>query len=128
MTPIEWLRKSLAPLVRRRWNADCPSGVPVPAAERCAAVDCDSVRLSALAIGEPARVTCLEDPGSAEAKKLAALGILPGTDLVLLQRRPTFVLSTGHTEFALDTALTSRIRVRKADVSPARTTTEGTRR
>ncbi|HLG05179.1 MAG TPA: FeoA family protein [Gemmatimonadales bacterium] len=120
MTPIEWLRKNLAPLVRRRWDEDCPAGVPVPTVERCAAVDCDSVRLSTLAEGERARVTCLEDPGSAAARKLAALGILPGIDLVLVQRTPAFVLATSETELALDAALASQIRVRKEEVPPAK--------
>ena len=113
MSPIKWLRRNLAPLVRRRWDDDCPAGVPVPAIERCAAVDCDSVRLSTLAEGERARVTCLEDPGGPEARKLVALGILPGTNLVLVQRAPAFVLATGETELALDAGLASRIRVRK---------------
>jgi Fe2+ transport system protein FeoA len=99
--------------VRRRWDADCPAGVAVPVAERCAAVDCASVPLTTLREGEWGRVTCLEDPGSAEARKLAGLGILPGSHLVLLQRSPAFVLRTGHTEFALDAALASRIRVRR---------------
>ena len=119
MSPINWLRRNLAPLVRRRWDEDCPAGVPVPATDRCAAVDCDSVPLCTLALGERARVTCLEDPASPAARKLAALGILPGIDLVLVQRTPAFVLATGETELALDAALASRIRVRKEGVPPA---------
>lgn len=113
MSPVEWILKGLGPLVGRRWNAECPAGAPVPAPERCAAVDCDSIRLTSLGEGEGGRVTCLEDPGSTEARKLATLGILPGADLVLLQRSPAFVFRTGHTEIALDAGLAARVRVRR---------------
>lgn len=105
MTPVEWLR--------RRWGAECPAGTPVPAAERCTGVDCDSVRLSALGEGELARVTCLEDPGGAAARKLAALGVLPGVALVLVQRSPAFVFKMGHAEFAVDSELAGHVRVRR---------------
>jgi len=120
MRPRDWLVKGLAPLVGgRRWGADCPAGAPVPTTARCAAVDCDSVGLSTLAEGDRGRVTCLEDPGSAEARKLAALGILPGIDLILVQRTPAYVLRTGHTELALDAGLASQVRVRREASSPA---------
>ena len=79
-------------------------------------MDCDSIPVTMLAEGERGRVTCLESPDSAGARKLAALGILPGIDLVLLQRTPAFVLQTGHTQIALDTELASRIRVRREEV------------
>jgi Fe2+ transport system protein FeoA len=76
-------------------------------------VDCDSVRLSVLREGEAARVTCLEDPGGAAARKLAALGVLPGVELVLVQRSPAFVFQMGHAEFAVDAGLAGHIRVRR---------------
>lgn len=110
MSPVEWLRRRLAPPA---WSADCPAGMPVPAAERCAGVDCDSVRLTALAEGEAGRVTCLEDPGGALARKLAAIGVLPGVELELVQRSPAFVFRTGHAEFAVDETLATHIRVRR---------------
>jgi ferrous iron transport protein A len=95
------------------WGEDCPGGTPVPATGRCAAVDCDSVRLLSLAEGERGRVTCLEDPGSRGAAKLAALGVLPGIELVLVQRSPAFVFRIGYAELAVDEALAGLIRVRR---------------
>jgi Fe2+ transport system protein FeoA len=109
MTPVEWLR--------RRWGAECPDGTPVPAAERCAAVDCDSVCLTTLAEGDRARVTCLIDPGGSPARKLAALGILPGVAVVLVQRSPAFVFQIGNAEFAIDRGLAAHIRVRVENLS-----------
>jgi ferrous iron transport protein A len=80
-------------------------------------VDCDSIRLTALAEGDRARVTCLEEPGSAAARRLSALGVLPGTELILVQRAPAFVFQVGHAELAVDEALAQRIRVRREDAS-----------
>jgi DtxR family Mn-dependent transcriptional regulator len=85
----------------------------VPAAARCAAFDCDSVRLTALAEGERGRVTCLEEPGSRPTAKLAALGVLPGAELTVLQRFPAFVFRIGYSELAVDAELAGRIRVRR---------------
>ena len=104
MTAGQWLR--------RRWGAACPDGTPVPTTERCTGVDCDSIRLSALGEGQAARVTCLEDPAGAAARKLAALGVLPGVAVVLVQRSPGFVFRMGHAEFAVDAELAGHIRVR----------------
>jgi len=118
MSPVDWLLKGLAPLVGRQWGAECPAGAPVPARERCAAVDCDSVPLTSLAEGEWGRVTCLDDPGSSAARKLAVLGILPGVDLVLQQRTPVFIFRLGHAEFALDADLARRIRLRREPHPP----------
>lgn len=105
MTPVEWLR--------RRWGAECPVGTPVPTVQRCSAVGCDSVRLTTLMEGRAARVTCLEDPGGPAARTLAAIGVLPGVAVVLVQRSPAFVFRVGHAEFAVDAELAGHIRVRR---------------
>ena len=95
------------------WGAECPVGTPVPAGDRCEAADCDSVRLTTLMMGQAARITCLEDPGGLPARKLAAIGVLPGIGVVLLQRSPAFVFRMGHAEFAVDAELAAHIRVRR---------------
>lgn len=113
MSPVDWILNGLRPLRSRRWGADCPGGTPVPEETRCAAVDCDSVPLTTLAEGERGRVTCLQEPGSRPTGKLAAMGVLPGAELVLLQRYPAFVFRIGHSDFAVDTELAGRVRVRR---------------
>ena len=45
----------------------------------------------------------------------AAMGVLPGTRLRLLQRYPAFVFRIGYAEFAVDEALGSRIGVKVND-------------
>ena len=95
------------------WGADCPAGRPVPAAARCDAVDCESVRLTALAEGERGRVTCLDEPGASAAATLAAMGVLPGAEVELVQRFPAFVFRIGYAEFAVDAGVASCVRVRR---------------
>lgn len=108
MTPVAWLRK-----LASGWAQDCPAGLPVPTAERCAAVDCDSVPLTALAEGEHACITCLQQPGGVGAAKLSALGVLPGVELELIQRFPAYVLRIGYADIAVDDALAGCVRVRR---------------
>lgn len=121
MTPVEWLRRwLLAPPPARGWAEDCPAGLPVPAGERCAAADCDSVPLPALAEGDRGHVTCLEQPGGAAAATLSGLGILPGVEVELVQRFPAFVLRIGYAEVGLDEQLACRVRVRRSGDSHAR--------
>lgn len=96
---------------RRAWGGACVGGAPVPGEERCGHADCDSEPLTVLRPGQSATVTCLRDPASPRTYKLAALGILPGTRVELLQRYPVFVLRMGYTELALDAELAARVRI-----------------
>lgn len=113
MSPVNWIRNGLGLLRARRWGAECPDGTPVPETARCTELDCDSVRLTALGEGEGGTITCLADPGSRATGRLAAMGVLPGATLVLLQRTPAYVFRMGYTELAVDEELARRIRVRR---------------
>lgn len=97
---------------RERWGDDCPVGSPVPEAHRCAALDCDSVRMADLPAGASGVVTCLEAPESAPARRLASMGVLPGVRLELLRTFPAFVFRMGYGEFAVDRALAEHVRLR----------------
>lgn len=112
MSPIERIRHGWTALMQRAWGEDCPAHDPVPESSRCAALDCEAVRLTALRIGEYGTVTCLEEPETRQSCKLASLGVLPGVRVELLQRWPTYVFRAGHTQLATDTDLARRIRVR----------------
>ena len=110
----EWLRRWMGLRVPTRgWAADCPAGLPVPDAPGCTGVNCDSIGLAALAPGERACVTCLMHPDSPAAAKLSALGVLPGSELELVQRSPAYVLAIGYAEIAIDVTLAETVRVRK---------------
>lgn len=93
-------------------DESCLQGRRVPRTASCDP-DCEAVPLSELRVGQRGTVSCLDDPGGLHARKLAAMGILPGTDLELLQRSPVFVLRLGYSDFAVDAELAERVRVRR---------------
>jgi DtxR family transcriptional regulator, Mn-dependent transcriptional regulator len=93
------------------WDESCAAGPPVPEPHRCAALDCESIRLTQLETGQRGVVTCLEEPESRPTIKLAAMGVLPGARLSLVQRYPAWVFRIGYAELALDDELAARVRV-----------------
>lgn len=107
------IRNGLARLGRGDWRDSCPGGPPVPERHRCAAAHCDSVPLTSLHPGESGTVTCLDRPEHPTTFKLAALGVLPGTRLDLIQCRPGYIFRVGYAELALDAELAARVRVRR---------------
>ncbi len=109
---VRMLRDGLERLRPREWRDECPSGPPVPEPHRCSAVNCNSVPLTTLKAGDTGTVTCLHDPEDPHTFKLAALGILPGIRLNLVQRSPAYVLRVGYADLALDADLAGRVRVR----------------
>lgn len=109
---VKHLKRSLRGL---GWTQSCEAGAPVPDGHGCSHVHCDSVPLTSLSRGARVAVTCLEEPWAPEAAKLAALGILPGVRLRVVQRSPAWVLKVGRSELALDSGLAGRIRVVEED-------------
>lgn len=108
MTIVERLKETLLGVAG--WKDACDAGAPVPRGEdECS--ECGSVPLTTLPRGARGSVSCLEEPWTSDAAKLAGLGILPGVRLRVVQRSPAWVLRMGRTEIALDDELASRIRV-----------------
>lgn len=93
------------------WRDSCAAGAPVPDSEGCAGLDCDSLSLTELAPGSGGTVSCLQEPGSGAAARLAAMGVLPGARIALIQRWPAFVFRLGRAEFAVDERMAAHIRV-----------------
>jgi Fe2+ transport system protein FeoA len=97
----------------RAWGSTCAAGAPVPSEDSCAALDCESICLTELPTGQQGSVSCLQDPASAAACKLAAMGVLPGAELRMVQRSPAFVFRIGHAEFAVDRDMARHVRVHR---------------
>lgn len=117
MTIVKRIRSTLRGVAG--WKDACEAGAPVPSPDGCRDAHCDSVRLTELRTGTAGAVSCLVDPWTSEAAKLAALGILPGVRVRVLQRFPAFVLRVGRTDLALDAELASRVRVHRDAGAPA---------
>ena len=55
-----------------------------------------------LAAGERAEVLCLMGDSPSRRNHLAVFGLVPGSEIRLLQRHPSFVVEIGETVLALD--------------------------
>jgi Fe2+ transport system protein FeoA len=75
--------------------------------------------LTRLAEGKGAVVTELLRVEDGAAAHLVAVGVLPGAEIRLVQRYPSYIFEIGHTEFAVDEGLAARIMVRERSSRPA---------
>ena len=91
---LSWLRRLLG------------SQEPETAEPQCEAVSVDQLRS-----GQTASVLSL----SGDRNRLAVFGLVPGTEIKLLQRRPACVVQVGETELALDREIARRILVRRPE-------------
>ena len=111
------LRRGLMALAG--WEEACPEGgPPVPELHKCDSGCCPSHPVTTLEAGGAGVVSCLTDPDHPRAARLAALGILPGTPVRLLQSHPAYVLRVGFAEIALDHDMAHLVRVITGSPSP----------
>ena len=64
--------------------------------------------------GQRAQVVELRSDNHTRLARLGALGLMPGSWLVVLQCKPAVVLRVGETEISLDDAVAGEILVRPA--------------
>lgn len=67
--------------------------------------------LSDLAPKVPAQVVQIVHDPEGHWRKLSVLGIVPGVQVRLLQRFPTFVVQVGYSQVALDRQLARLVQV-----------------
>ena len=72
-----------------------------------------SLLLSGLAVGQSACVCRLDTQDRLVLRKLVAMGILPQTQLKLIQKFPAYVFETGYDKFTIDEGLARCIVVKK---------------
>lgn len=92
---VSWLRRLFG---RRRDRAAPPAGL---------------VTVRDLRGGERAEVVHLAAEGSSRSNALAVFGLVPGSEVALLQRHPSYVLQIGETTLALDAEVAGSIVVRR---------------
>lgn len=97
----------------------CPHGRPIPLGPCCKKsqrVLEPLVRpLTNLAPGDEARIVYIVPTDADQLVRLSNLGLVPGANVRLQQRRPAFVLSLGETSLALDGEVGRDIYVRKVE-------------
>ena len=99
----------------------CPHGKPIPPGACChqmrKSVDRLIAPLTELNAGEHGAIAYLHMSDAKHAQKLMAMGVLPGTPIVLQRRSPSFVFEAGYSQFAVDEQIAADIYVRLAHSS-----------
>lgn len=70
--------------------------------------------LSDLPPGERARIACLDCPHASSCERLTAYGLAQGQSILLVQKRPTFVIRVDETELAFDELVARCIQVKRS--------------
>ena len=96
----------------------CPHGNPIPPGDCCVEArrqgEPGIVALTELKPGEAGEIAYLSASDDKKMQKLMSMGVLPGSDLCLVQKFPSFIFKVGHSQFAVDDILAREIHIRKA--------------
>ncbi|RJR51764.1 MAG: hypothetical protein C4576_03165 [Desulfobacteraceae bacterium] len=96
---------------------ECPHGKPIPIGPCCKRttyeVKSAVLSLCELSPGHRGRVAYLRTGNSQRLQKLLTLGILPGVEVEMLQRFPSFVFRIGHSQMAVDREMAEGIHIRR---------------
>lgn len=94
----------------------CPHGHPIPQGSCCQLyskkVEPLITRLIDLPLGTSGSVVFIAPKSVSRLNKLAAFGVVPGSKVRLIERKPSVVISCGHTSLALEDEIGREIYVR----------------
>jgi Fe2+ transport system protein FeoA len=102
---VSWLRRMFQRADRRA--PGLPAGLPEEGLQS----------VKSLAAGESAEILCLAGDSPDRRNHLAVFGLVPGSEVRLLQRYPSFVVEIGETVLALDADVAGDILVKRAAAS-----------
>jgi DtxR family Mn-dependent transcriptional regulator len=95
----------------------CPHGKPIPRGECCKKYSVDVrpvvVRLPDFEVGQEGKIVFITPAEVSRIGRLSSIGIIPGTIIRLLQRKPSIVLQMDETTIAIDPELAKEIFVKK---------------
>ncbi len=95
----------------------CPHGKPIPRGACCARFEKDMAPLVRplpdFKPGEEGRVVFITPKSRSRLERLSALGLIPGSVIRVVQRRPSYVLTIGETTLALDEEVVREIYLKK---------------
>jgi len=94
----------------------CPHGKPIPRGKCCAERRMVPtpliVPLTHLAVNQTGKVVSMTIEGHRASRVLVSFGVIPGTEVRVVRRRPGLVLEIDGTTLALDTEIAERIYVK----------------
>ena len=73
--------------------------------------------LNEVKINKTITVKAFNSDDQSKITKLTAMGIIPGSILKVIQKKPLLVFQTGYSKFAIDNNLASIIEIEKQDTS-----------
>jgi len=93
----------------------CPHGKPIPQGKCCIQskwlVESSIKPLSALTQGQRGKVVYLHTLDDKKLQKMMVMGVLPGREITLLHRFPSYVFQIGFTQVAVDSEIADSIYV-----------------
>ena len=94
----------------------CPHGKPIPHGDCCKKLTHHMrplvMPMKDIEPGSRARIVFIAPKDHGRMDRLSSLGIVPGTEILLHQKKPAFVIRAGETELALDIEIAGEIYVR----------------
>ncbi len=95
----------------------CPHDKPIPRGECCKKYRVDVtpvvVRLNDFEVGQNCKILFITPSEAARIGRLSSIGIIPGTVIKLVQKRPSVVLQMDETTIAIDPELAKEIFVKR---------------
>ena len=95
----------------------CPHGKRIPPGECCRISRQEIapivIPLTKLDVGSDARIVFITTPHHQRLSRLVNLGVVPGGQITLHQKKPSYLLRLGSTEVAFDEEIAGEIHVRK---------------
>lgn len=95
----------------------CPHGNPIPPGDCCIEAQRlgapGIVAMTELKAGEAGGIAYLAASDDKKMQKLMSMGVLPGSEITLIQKFPSYIFKVGHSQFAVDEALARQIHVRR---------------
>lgn len=94
----------------------CPHGKPIPPGPCCNGgrkpIEPLVIPLNEVKVGEGGRIVFITPRTKKRLNRLASYGVIPGSDLTLHQRFPSYVIRIDQTDVALETEIAKEIFVR----------------
>jgi DtxR family Mn-dependent transcriptional regulator len=94
-----------------------PDGKPIPRGECCTMFRREMkplvVPLADLVPGENAKIVFITPESHSRLDRLSAMGVVPGSNVKLHQKRPSYVIQLGETTIAVDKSIAKEIFVKK---------------
>jgi DtxR family transcriptional regulator, Mn-dependent transcriptional regulator len=95
----------------------CPHGKPIPPGKCCEEARQEGkvgiVPLTELKSGETGEIAYLAASDGKKMQKLMSMGVLPGSQLNLMQTFPSYIFKVGNSQFAVDDNLAREIHIRR---------------